>query len=69
MKKIPAIDRCRVSGSNNLISVLNLGNQALTGIFPKSKDEKITTVLPLPKDNNLWEKLNIVFVDDRLILN
>ena len=42
MKKIATIDRCRVSGSNNLISVLNLGNQALTGIFPKSKDEKIT---------------------------
>ena len=43
MKKIATIDRCRVSGSNNLITVLNLGNQALTGIFPKSKDEKITT--------------------------
>ena len=43
MKKIATIDRCRVSGSNNLITVLNLGTQALTGIFPKSKDEKITT--------------------------
>ena len=42
MTKVSAIDRCRVSGSNNLISVLNLGNQTLTGIFPKSKNETIT---------------------------
>ena len=42
MNKVSAIDRCRVSGSNNLITVLNLGNQVLTGIFPKSKNEKIT---------------------------
>jgi hypothetical protein len=37
------IDRCRVSGSPNLVSVLNLGHQALTGVFPKRVDEKITT--------------------------
>ncbi len=30
------IDRCRISGSRNLVSVLNLGEQAFTGIFPKS---------------------------------
>lgn len=36
------IDKCRVSGNPNLISVLNLGHQALTGVFPRSVDESIT---------------------------
>ena len=35
------IDRCRVSGDQNLISVLNLGVQAMTGHFPKAKDVPI----------------------------
>jgi hypothetical protein len=29
-----AIERCRVGGSSHLISVLNLGMQSLTGVFP-----------------------------------
>ncbi|MFN7910624.1 MAG: class I SAM-dependent methyltransferase [Bacteroidota bacterium] len=37
-----AINKCRISGSTNLISVLNLGEQYLTGVFPKSAIEKIT---------------------------
>lgn len=37
------IDECRVGASPNLVSVLNLGHQALTGVFPKRIDEKITT--------------------------
>ena len=36
------IEKCRISGSKNLINVLSLGEQYLTGIFPKSKSEKIT---------------------------
>lgn len=36
------IEGCRVSGSKNLVSVLNLGHQVLTGVFPKSKSEQIT---------------------------
>jgi len=36
------IDKCRISGSKNLITVLSLGEQYLTGVFPKSTDEKIT---------------------------
>ena len=36
------ITNCRISESENLINVLSLGNQYLTGVFPKSKDEKIT---------------------------
>ncbi len=38
---IHKIDRCRVSGSRNLISVLNLGSQELTGVFPKRLDEPV----------------------------
>src|ERR1700737_5599330 len=37
-----AIQACRVSGSQNLISVLNLGDQNLTGVFPKSRSAEIT---------------------------
>lgn len=29
------IEKCRICGNKNLISILNLGNQALTGVFPK----------------------------------
>ncbi len=36
------ITKCRISGSKNLITVLSLGEQHLTGVFPKSKDEQIT---------------------------
>jgi hypothetical protein len=36
------IDRCRASGSKHLIPVLSLGHQALTGVFPRSRDEKVT---------------------------
>ena len=36
------IKKCRISGSANLIEVLSLGEQNLTGVFPKSTDEKIT---------------------------
>lgn len=36
------IERCRISKSRNLINVLSLGEQALTGVFPKSREEKVT---------------------------
>lgn len=36
------INKCRISGSSNLIPVLSLGEQYLTGVFPKSKDEQVT---------------------------
>ena len=42
MSTYRAIERCRVSGSPNLVTVLNLGEQALTGIFPRSQAEAIT---------------------------
>ena len=36
------IQRCRISGSSHLISVLNLGEQFLTGVFPRSRSDKVT---------------------------
>ena len=41
-KKYTEIDRCRISGSKNLVTVLSLGEQYLTGVFPKSTEEEIT---------------------------
>ena len=40
------ISSCRISGSKNLISVLDLGQQSLTGIFPASPSEAVA-VAPL----------------------
>jgi hypothetical protein len=37
------INKCRVCGNNLLDQILNLGDQALTGVFPSSNSEKITT--------------------------
>jgi hypothetical protein len=36
------IKKCRISESENLINILSLGEQYLTGVFPKSKNEEIT---------------------------
>ena len=36
------IDKCRISASTNLINVLSLGTQYLTGVFPKMTSEEIT---------------------------
>lgn len=36
------IKQCRIRGEKDQISVLNLGHQALTGVFPRSKEEIIT---------------------------
>jgi len=40
--KYTEIERCRISGSKNLVTVLSLGEQFLTGVFPRSTDEEIT---------------------------
>lgn len=39
---IREIDRCRISGSTHLVSVLNLGEQFLTGVFPRTVSQSIT---------------------------
>jgi len=36
------ISKCRSCGSSSLIKCLNLGNQYLTGIFPKNHNEKVS---------------------------
>ena len=42
MKVYKEITKCRISNSTNLINVLSLGNQYLTGVFPKSKEDEIS---------------------------
>ncbi len=37
------INQCRICGNSQLECVLDLGEQMLTGVFPKAKDEKVTT--------------------------
>ena len=39
---IARIEKCRVGGSTNLVSVLSLGNQALTGVFPATRETPVT---------------------------
>jgi NDP-4-keto-2,6-dideoxyhexose 3-C-methyltransferase len=36
------IERCRICGNRNLVEVLDLGTQVLTGVFPKSTTEHLT---------------------------
>jgi NDP-4-keto-2,6-dideoxyhexose 3-C-methyltransferase len=38
MKSYNTITACRICKNTNLVSILNLGMQALTGVFPKNKD-------------------------------
>jgi NDP-4-keto-2,6-dideoxyhexose 3-C-methyltransferase len=38
-----SVEKCRICGNTNLVPVLELGNQALTGVFPKSRDTELTT--------------------------
>lgn len=42
MSACKEISRCRVGKSENLVSVLNLGFQSLTGVFPKTANENVT---------------------------
>jgi hypothetical protein len=37
------VRKCRISKSEHLVKVLDLGKQSLTGVFPQSKHETITT--------------------------
>lgn len=42
---IKTITRCRICGESQLTSLMLLENQALTGVFPKTKTEKVTNGL------------------------
>jgi hypothetical protein len=39
---IKRIEKCRVGGKNDLVSVLTLGDQELTGVFPATADTPVT---------------------------
>lgn len=39
---ITPLTACRICGNTNLLPVLSLGDQFLTGVFPKSREERIT---------------------------
>lgn len=36
------VEKCRICGNHNLVGILDLGKQMLTGVFPKSKDDEVT---------------------------
>jgi len=40
---VSEIHACRISGSPNLITVLDLGIQSLTGVFPKNRNDSVTS--------------------------
>ena len=40
---INTISKCRICGNDNLVEVMSVGVQALTGVFPSSPTEKITS--------------------------
>lgn len=40
---VTCISKCRICGSKNLVSLMVLNDQALTGVFPKSKSQKVTS--------------------------
>ena len=42
MSDYTALAECRIGGGSTLIPVLDLGVQALTGVFPKTADAKVT---------------------------
>ncbi len=37
------LERCRIGGGLDLVPVLHLGHQELTGVFPSSRDEPVTS--------------------------
>jgi len=42
MSECKKLERCRLSGSKLLVPILDLGNQALTGVFPRSREAAVT---------------------------
>ena len=43
MRHYTKINKCRICGNRDLISILNLKKQVLTGVFPKDKQEPISS--------------------------
>jgi hypothetical protein len=42
MNQFRRIDACRVCGNSELVPVLSLGDQYLTGVFPKTREQAVT---------------------------
>jgi NDP-4-keto-2,6-dideoxyhexose 3-C-methyltransferase len=42
MESFRSIESCRICGNTELVPVLNLGEQSLTGVFPRSRQQPIT---------------------------
>ena len=42
MSSFERVDACRICGNTNLAMVVDLGDQYLTGVFPKSRDQPVT---------------------------
>ncbi len=40
---IKEVKKCRICGNDDLVPVIDLGKQALTGIFPREKNQSLTT--------------------------
>ena len=40
--KVKRINKCRVCSNTDLVSVVNLGSQYLTGVFPSDQEVEIT---------------------------
>jgi cyclopropane fatty-acyl-phospholipid synthase-like methyltransferase len=36
------VDSCRICGNTNLVPILHLGDQSLTGVFPRKRDQPVT---------------------------
>jgi len=43
------------------LSAPNARGKALVNMLPLEKDERITTIMPLPEDEESWEKLDVMF--------
>ena len=39
---VKKLEKCRICGNPDLLSLLSLGNQVLTGVFPRSPEDKIS---------------------------
>jgi len=40
---VKEIHKCRICGNANLVSILHLGNQYLTGVFPKNREQQVSS--------------------------
>ena len=51
---IKTIDKCRICDNSDLVPVVDLGDQYLTGVFPKTKESNNLTKGPLKLVKCQW---------------